>query len=133
MKTPTEIWINVWKNSDEQMILLYPTQQPFPDSPTTNRKWNISFSFKAFNPMVRPFPRGTQLFVAQHYLHFPYSLIKVISPQDNFDIDDIPNTDLYKNTNGTYFVIYNTPYSGLKRVPLYDELYIYSSEIKYFK
>lgn len=136
MKTPKEIWINVWKNSQkqEQMILLYPTQIPFSDSPTTNQKWYLDFSFKAFNPMIRPFPRGTQLFVAKHYLHYPYSLIEVVSPLDNYDIDEIPDSVLDKNTNGTYFVIYNTPYKGLKRVPLYDGLYIYTDEIKkYFK
>jgi hypothetical protein len=136
MITPKEIWINVWKNSQEQIILLYPTQIPFNDSPTTNKKWKLNMSFKAFNPMIRPFPRGTQLYVAKHYSHYPYNLKEVITPEDNFDIDEIPNNDLDKDTTGTYFVVYNVPFSGLKRIPINNnnmDIFIYSSDIKYFK
>lgn len=133
MITPKEIWINVWKNLQEQSVLLYPTQIPFPDSPTTNKKWKLNMSFKAFNPMIRPFPRGTQLYVAKHHSHYPYNLREVITPEDNFDIDEIPNSDLDKDTNGTYFVVYNVPFSGLKRIPIDDKIIIYSSDIKYFK
>lgn len=120
---PEEIWINVWKNIKypNELMILYEHQLPFIHSPTLNRDWVVSYSFKAINPMIRPLSRGTQLYIARHKNHYPYTLDTIETPTDNFEIGE--------HIKGTWFIDYNTPYKGLEKLPFtYNN--IYSKEIR---
>lgn len=120
---PEEIWINVWKNIKypEELMLLYTNQLPFINSPTLNRDWVLSYSFKAINPMIRPFPEGTQLYLARHKSYHPYNLDAVETPIDNFEVGEY--------VKGTWFINYNSPYRGLEKLP-FDNINIYSKKIE---
>ena len=130
-KTSLDIWINVWKNMNhpDRFLILYDNQIPFNDSPTSNLQWKLYFSFYVMNPMIRPFPDGTQLFVAIHSLGYPYNLVEVRSPWDNFEVDEIPpGGSLPFHNKGTYFVAYNVNYDNkMYKIPLQD-VNIYSTK-----
>jgi hypothetical protein len=110
------IRFNIWENlrDSSQTMILHDWQTPYDESPTTNRNWEIFFSFDAFNPLVQPYPVGTQLFRARHKANYPYELIDVYPILDTFNVDE----------PGTYFVAYTAPINGTTKLP-FQNIYVY--------
>jgi hypothetical protein len=107
---------NIWENRRDpsQTMILHEWQIPYDESPTTNRNWEIFFSFDAFNPLVQPYPVGTQLFRARHKSNYPYELIDVYPILDTFHVEE----------PGTYFVAYTAPINNSTKLP-FQNIYVY--------
>jgi len=114
--TPLRIRLNIWENRNDpnQVMILYEWQTPYEASPTANRNWRIFFTFIAFNPLVPPYPEGTQLFLARHKSIFPYELIEVVPILDAFNVEE----------PGTYFVAYVSPFQNMTKIP-FQNIYVY--------
>jgi hypothetical protein len=110
------IRLNIWEQVGfpERIMILYEGQVPMPESPSLNQKWRIYYTFNALNPLITPYPEGTQLFRARHSSVYPYELIDIIPIKDVFNIED----------PGTYFVAYIHQYPGTMRLP-FTEKYIF--------
>lgn len=106
---PLRIRLNIWENRDDpaQTMILYDWQTPYGESATSNRKWRVFFTFIALNPLVPPYPDGTQLFRAQHKSNYPYELMDVYAILDAYNVDD----------PGTYFVGYTSNVQGTTKMP----------------
>lgn len=119
---PLKIKLNLWKykNDHSLMMLLYEDQLPSDSSPTTNNNWFVDAVFEVYNPLVIPYPVGTELFLAKHFKRYPYELQNIISIQDLYDIEQ----------PGTYFVAYSVPYEGKVKLPFKD-IYIYVDKLIY--
>lgn len=114
--TPLRIRLNIWENRSDpnQVMILYEWQTPYDASPTANRNWRVFFTFIALNPLVPPYPEGTQLFLARHKSAFPYQLIEVVPILDAFNVEE----------PGTYFVAYTSPFQNMTKIPFQD-IYVY--------
>lgn len=106
----------MWEHIDypERVMILYDGQVPVPESPTLNQKWRVYYSFLGINPLVQPYPQGTQLFRARHSSKYPYELIDIVPLQDVYNTDQ----------PGTYFVAFTGPYDGTSRIP-FSQKYIF--------
>ena len=115
------IRLKIWENRQDptQTMILYDWQSPYPESPTTNRNWKAFFAFDAFNPLVQPYPDGTQLFRARHKTMYPYELIDVYPILDTFNVEE----------PGTYFVAYTAAFANTTKLP-FQNIYIYVENTK---
>lgn len=114
--TPLRIRLNIWENRDDpsQTMILYDWQTPYQYSPTSNRNWRIFWTFTALNPMVPPYPDGTQLFRARHKSSYPYELVDVYPILDAYNVEEL----------GTYFVGYTAPIDSKTKLP-FQNIYVY--------
>ena len=118
---PLRIRLNIWENRDDpsQTMILYEGQTPFDNSPTLNRKWRVFFTFLAINPLVPPYPDGTQLFRAQHKSIYPYELMDVYPILDAYHVEE----------PGTYFVAYTANITGTVKLPFQNiDIYVEQGE-----
>lgn len=106
------IRLYIWEHRQDpnRLMILYEGQTPAGDSPTTNQLWRPYYSFVAFDPMVPPYPQGTELFLARHSTMYPYELIEVVPVLDVYNVD----------APGTYFVAYRSPFPGTTKLPFRD-------------
>jgi|688.fasta_scaffold174294_4 hypothetical protein len=113
---PLKIRLNIWEQRDDpsRTMILYDWQTPFEGSATSNRKWRVFFTFLAYNPLVPPYPDGTQLFRAQHKTIYPYELVDVYAILDVYNVDD----------PGTYFVAYTANIEGTTKLP-FANIHVY--------
>jgi hypothetical protein len=91
-------------------MILYDGQVPADQSPSTNQSWRPYYTFLAFDPLIPPYPDGTELFRARHSSTYPYELIEVVPVLDVYNVDD----------PGTYFVAFRSPYPGTTKLPFRD-------------
>lgn len=113
----TKIRLNIWERirDPEVVMILYDFQTPWGnESETSAQNWRVYYTFLAYNPLIPPYPAGSELFLAQHSTHYPYELIQVKSIRDNYNVD----------APGTYFVAYTAPYVGMTKIPFKDT-YVY--------
>jgi hypothetical protein len=115
-----EIRLNIWehKTTPSLTMILYEDQIPFPDSPSLQNQWRIFFSFLAFNPLVPPYPSGTELFRAIHYPRYPFEFKEIVPVLDVYNVDDL----------GTYFAGYTASYEHLTKLPFKDT-YVYVKKL----
>lgn len=109
----------LWRNiRDHTMcLLLYDYQVPFKNT-TLESSWEKILSFDALNPLIRPFPEGTELFNGLQLTSFPYSLITIYPlTLDSLDTNEV----------GTYFVAWTSNYPGTQKLPV--ELFIQPEHI----
>lgn len=118
-----EISLMIWEHRDDptRMMILYEGQTPADESPSTNQYWHPYMSFVAFNPLVTPFPLGTELFRARHSKIYPYELLEILPVLDNFNVEE----------PGTYFVAYRSPLPGRTKLPFKDT-HIFVEQAKKF-
>ena len=114
--TSLKIKLNIWENTREKnkVMILYDGQIPFSLSDSTMNEWKIFYTFIAYNPLIPPYPEGTQLFRARHSKKYPYELLDIIPILDIFTIRD----------PGTYFVTFTSPIDGTVKLP-FDNILIY--------
>lgn len=107
-----QISLLIWEHRDDptRMMILYEGQTPADESPTTNQYWRPYMSFTAFNPLVTPYPLGTELFRARHSRIYPYELLEILPVLDVFNVEEA----------GTYFVANRAPLPGLTKLPFRD-------------
>lgn len=113
----TKIRLNIWENIQDpnHIMILYGYQTPTGnESDSASRDWRVYYTFLAYNPLVPPYPAGSELFLARHSTKYPYELLEVKSIRDNYNVDD----------PGTYFVAYTAPYKGMTKIPFKDT-YVY--------
>lgn len=113
MYTPKQIRLFLWEdrhNPNDRVMLLYEGQVPADQSPSTTQQWRPYYTFVAYNPLIPPYPEGTELFRARHSTIYPYELIDIVPVLDVFNIDE----------PGTYFVAYRGPRPGLSKLPFRD-------------
>ena len=106
------IRLNIWEHRDDpdKVMILYNYQVPAAESPSTTQYWRPYFTFLAFNPLVSPYPPGTELFRARHSAIYPYELLDIVPVLDAYNVDE----------PGTYFVAYRSPFPGTEKLPFRD-------------
>lgn len=107
--------LNIWENVQKpnQVMILYDQQFPFKTESMMN-DWRIYYTFISYNPLIPPYPAGSELFIAKHSSQYPYELQVVKSVRDNYNVDE----------PGTYFIGYTAPYKGMSKMPFKDT-YVY--------
>jgi hypothetical protein len=98
------------RSDPDRVMMLYEGQVPATESPSTNQRWKPYFTFVAYNPLVTPYPPGTELFRARHSTIYPYALLDIVPMLDVYNVDD----------PGTYFVAYRTPRPNTVKLPFKD-------------
>lgn len=114
------ILLNIWRSVKDpnRYMILYQNQIPYPQSPSSLPDWTIIYTFKAFNPLIRPFPTGCQLYIAIHKNSYPFDLQEVVATKHTYDLTE----------NGTYFVTYASPHYNTKQIMIGNKnLFILSS------
>jgi len=131
--TSNKVSLILWRNKKDtdMWLLLYDYQFPFIDS-SYNQDWKRFLKFDAINPIIRPFPLGTELFNALHSLNFPNQLITIYPlSMNSLDI----------NETGTYFVAWTSSFPGKVKLPTdlfiqhehINKVNIYVENLFYFK
>lgn len=109
-KTNNTVTLVLWRHTHDstKWLLLYQQQIPF-ENTTFESSWKRVLSFVALNPLMRPFPNGTELFNGLQSTSFPYTLITIYPlTLDSLDI----------NEAGTYFVAWTAQYPGTQKLPV---------------
>jgi hypothetical protein len=121
MKTPAKIKLYFWqKTSDKnKVMILYENQSPSDISPTTLHDWRIYYTCEVYNPLIPPYPHGTQLFRARHSDKYPYELLDIVPVLDIYSVRD----------PGTYFVANTSPIDGTEKVP-FERIFVYVENVE---
>jgi len=118
--TPTPqpmVRLNIWENTQNSdwVMVLYDFQTPTgKESQSASLGWRKYYTFLAYNPLVPPYPAGSELFRARHSMNYPYELREIKSVRDVYHVDE----------PGTYFVAYTAPYPGMSKIP-FGNTYVY--------
>lgn len=109
--------LNIWENvrNPNWVMILYDFQTPWGrESESSRGEWRKYYTFLGYNPLIPPYPAGSELFRARHSTNYPYELKEIKSVRDVYNVDE----------PGTYFVAFTAPYTGMTKVP-FGGTYVY--------
>ena len=100
------MYLILWQwTKDPRKFRLHNAAAPlFPTSPSFADQWRPVATFDALNPLTRPIPTGSQLYVAAHQPAFPYNTTSIALASNLF----------YPQERGLYFIADDAVIAGLK-------------------